>query len=148
MIDKIQNDLKSAQLAKDELKVSTLRLLISEIKNSEIAKGPADVGLSDQDIISIVQKEVKKRAEAAAGFRSGGREEQAQKEESELAVLKEYLPAQLSTEELTKIVDGVITEVGASGIQDMGRVIGLVMGKVSGQADGGRVSAIVKQKLT
>lgn len=96
MVDKVQEDLKQAQLSRDEVKVSTLRLLLSEIRNAEIAKGGQ---LSDQEVISIIQKEVKKRQEAAAGFRSGAREDQAQKEEAEQKVL-------------TKIVEDTITEVG------------------------------------
>ena len=145
MVDKIQADLKQAQLSRREAEVSTLRLLLSEIKNAEIAKG-GDLG--DPDIISIVQKEVKKRKEAAVGFRSGGREEQALKEEAESLILEGYLPAQLQLEELTKIVESSITEVGANSVQDMGKVIGAVMAKVKGQADGGVVSALVKEKLS
>ncbi len=144
MVDKLQSDLKDAQLARDENRVSTLRLLISEIKNAEIDKGEP---LSDEDVISVVQKEVKKRKEAALGFRSGGREEQAQKEEKEAQILQAYLPAQLSEEELAKIVDEAIVQTGASTIQDMGKVIGVVMGKVKGQAEGSAVSSIVKAKL-
>ena len=145
MVDKIQADLKQAQLSRDEVKVSTLRLLLSEIKNAEIAKG-GDLG--DPDIVSIVQKEVKKRKEAAIGFRFGGREEQAKKEEAESLILEGYLPAQLQLEELTKIVESSITELGANSIQDMGKVIGAVMAKVKGQADGGVVSVLVKEKLS
>lgn len=145
MVDKIQSDLKEAQLSRDEVKVSTLRLLLSEIKNTEISKGGA---LSDEDIISVVQKEVKKRKEAAIGFRSGGREEAAQKEEAESLILENYLPTQLSNEELTKTVESTITELGATSISDMGKVIGAVMGKVRGQADGGSVSSIVKDRLS
>ncbi len=145
MVAKFQEDLKQAQLAKDETKVSTLRLLLSEIKNAEIAKSTP---LQDQDIISIIQKEVKKRKEAAEGFRKGGREESALKEEAELKVLEGYLPAQLSNEELTNIVESSINEVGAKSISDMGRVIGLVMSKVAGKADGGTVSALVKERLS
>lgn len=144
MVDKIQADLKQAQLSRDEIKVSTLRLLLSEIKNSEIAKGNP---LSDEDIIAVVQKEIKKRKEAVLAFRSGGREDQAQKEESESRILEGYLPAQLSNEELTKIVETTITEIGANSISDMGKVIGIVMGKAKGQADGGMVAALVKEKL-
>lgn len=144
LLDQIQSDLKSAQLDRDEIKVSTLRLLLSEIKYAQIAKG---VELADADIISIIQREVKKRKEAAVGFRSGSREEQAKKEEAEEAILKSFLPAQLSTEELTKIVEESINELGANSIADMGKVIGLVMGKVKGQADGGSVSSIVKERL-
>ena len=144
LLDQIQSNLKNAQLARDEVKVSTLRLLLSEIKNAEIAKGGE---LQDSDIVSVVQKEVKKRTEATTAFRSGGREEQAQKEELEAKVLEEYLPQQLSTEELTRIAEETINEVGAKSISDMGKVIGAVMNKVKGQADGGSVSALVKQKL-
>jgi len=143
MLDKLQNDLKNAQLGLDEIKVSTLRLLLSEIHNAKIQKGE----VSEADVISVIQREVKKRKEAAEGFRQGGRQEQAGKEDTEAKILEGYLPAQLSDEELTEIVDGAIKELGATGISDMGKVIGAVMGKVSGQADGGRVSGIVKEKL-
>lgn len=144
MVDKLQQDLREAQLARDEIKVSTLRLLLSEIKNAHIAKGK----LSDQDVISIIGREVKRRKEAAAGFRSGGREDSAQKEEAELKILQSFLPAQLSNEELTKIIESSINELGATSAQDMGKVIGAVMGKVAGQADGATVSALVKEKLS
>lgn len=144
LIDQIQIDLKNAQLSRDEVKVSTLRLLLSEIKNGEIAKGQP---LSDEDIISIISREVKKRKEAAAGFRAGGREESALKEEAESKVLESYLPAQISNEELTKIISETINEMGASGVTDMGKVIGVVMSKVKGKAEGAQVSAIVKAKL-
>lgn len=144
LIDQIQSDLKSAQLLRDEIKVSTLRLLLSEIKNSEIAKGAT---LSDEDIISVITREVKKRKEAASIFKQGGREEMAIKEEQEAEVLAAYLPEQISDEDLTKIIDDTITETDANSLQDMGKVIGIVMGKVKGQADGGRVSTLVKEKL-
>lgn len=145
LIEKINSDLREAQLARDEVKVSTLRLLLSEIKNSEISKGGE---LIDSDIVTLVQKEVKKRKEAAAGFRSGSREEQALKEEAEAQILQSYLPTQISTEELTKIVESTINELGASSISEMGKVIGAVMSKVAGQADGAVVSALIKEKLT
>ena len=145
MVDKLQQDLKQAQLARDEVKVSTLRLLLSEIKNAQIQKG-AD--LSDEEITQVIQHEVKKRKEAAAGFRTGDREEAALKEETEQRLLEGYLPDQLPIEELTKIVETTITEVGATGIADMGKVIGVVMGKAGGRSDGGTVSAIVKERLS
>lgn len=153
LLDQLQTDLKNAQLARDEVKVSTLRLLLSEVKNREISKGE---GLSDEDVISVVQREVKKRKEAAEGFRSGGREESAVAEGLEAKVLEAYLPSQLSNEELTKLVEDTISEacqlalVNGSekpSLQDMGKIIGLVMGKVKGRADGGTVSAMVKEKL-
>lgn len=144
MQDKIQQDLKQAMLARDQVATSTLRILISEIKNTQIAKGEE---LSDTDITAVIQKEVKKRKEAAMGFRQGNREDAALKEESEAKVLEGYLPEQMSDEQLTKIVGDIITELGASSIQDMGRVIGVVKSKVGDQAEGGRISALVKDKL-
>ncbi|OGE31431.1 hypothetical protein A3C59_02210 [Candidatus Daviesbacteria bacterium RIFCSPHIGHO2_02_FULL_36_13] len=154
MVDDIATALKQAQLDRDETKVSTLRLLLSEIKNAEIAKGGE---LSNEDIISVVQKEIKKRKEAAIGFRSGGREESALKEEAESKVLEVYLPAQMEVDQLTKIIEDTISEAcqlalvtGSEkpSLQDMGRIIRLVMDKVKGQADGGTVSLLVKQKLS
>ena len=145
MVDELQNDLRKAQLARDETRVSTLRLLLSEIKNEEIKKGGQ---LTDQDLVSVIQREVKKRKEAAEGFRKGGRENSALREEAELAVLQGYLPQQLSNEELTKLVDRAINELRASSTADMGKVIGAVMDKVAGRADGGTVSALVKDKLS
>lgn len=147
--DQFQNDLKQAVLSRDEITVSTLRLLLSEIHNLEIQKGgPPSGGLSDQDVISVIHREVKKRKEAAVGFRQGGREEQAQKEELEAKILTGYLPRKLSNEELTKLVEDSINEVGAESQADMGKVMGVMMGKVQGRADGGTVSALVKEKLT
>lgn len=145
MLDKIQQDLKQAQLNRDEVRVSTLRLLISEINNTRIQKGEE---LSDSDITAVVQREVKKRKEAAEAFRNGGRDEQADKEEAEMEVLKGYLPSQLSTEELTKIIDATINDLGASSITDMGKVIGVVMAKVGQSAEGGVVSGLVKERLS
>lgn len=144
MLERLQEDLKQAMRDKDEIKVSTLRILIAEIKNAAISKGG---DISDQDIVSVLQKEAKKRKEAAEGFRQGGREESAQVEEKELEVIRAYLPEQLSDEELTKIVEETIKEVGATSMQDMGKVIGSVMGKISGKAEGARVSGMVKSKL-
>lgn len=144
MVDKLQNDLKAAQLSRDELKVSTLRLLLSEIKNAQIAKNG---DLSEEDLISVLQREVKKRKEAATAFRAGTRETEAQKEEAELKILEGYLPSQMSNEELTKLVEDTINEIGASSLQDLGQVMGAVMGKVAGRADGGTVSALVRSAL-
>ena len=145
LLDTLQNDLKNAQLNKDEVKVGTLRLLLSEIHNAEIAKSQ---DLVNQDIIQVIQREVKKRKEAVEAFKNGGREEQAKKEEAEMAILQSYLPEQISNEELTGIIDQTINEVGATGVSDTGKVIGAVMGKVAGKADGGMVSSIVRSKLS
>lgn len=153
LLNQLQSDLREAQLARDELKVSTLRLLLSEIKNAEIvlrqSSGQAKGGvLTEEDIVSVIQKEIKKRKEAAEGFRKGGREEQALKEEAELKVLQSYLPEMLSNDQLTKIVEESITEVGAKTLPDLGKVMGVVMSKVKGRADGGTVSALVKDRLS
>lgn len=141
-VSNLQDDLKSAQLEKQELRVSTLRLLLSEIHNLEIQKGSE---LSDTDVISVIQREAKKRKEAIEAFKIGGREEQAQKEEAELKILEEYLPAQLSNEELTEIINQVISEALTN--KDMGAIMKIVMEKVAGRADGGTVSNLVRQKL-
>jgi len=145
LIDQLNSDLKQAQLARDEVKVSTLRLLLSEIKNAQITKGEA---LSDEEVVSVMQKEVKKRKEASVGFRQGNREDQALKEEAEAQILNFYLPAQLEIEELTKVVEDTINELGAKSVSEMGSVIGKVMAKVAGRADGSQVSQIVKEKLS
>lgn len=145
MNDQIRQDLKQAMLAKDETALLTLRSLLSEIKYLEVAKGELP---SDQDIIGVVQKELKKRREAAEGFRKGDREESAAKEEAEAKVLEKYLPAQLSDEELQNLVDEAINEVGASSMADMGKIIPSVMSKAGQGAEGSRISAMVRQKLT
>lgn len=144
-VDKIQSDLKQAQLARDEMKVSTLRLLLAEIHNTEIQKGGE---VTDEDILLVLSREAKKRKEAAIGFRTGNREDSAQKEEAELKILQSYLPAEMDQGELTKIIESTIAESGATSISDMGKVMGIVMGKVKGQASGETVSALVKEKLS
>lgn len=143
--DTIQQDLHQAQLARDEVKVSTLRMLLSEIRYAEIAqKGQ----LTDEEIIPVIAREVKKRREAAAGFRQGSREESAQKEEAEIQVLSQYLPQQLADEKLTKIIDDAINETGAKNISEMGKIMNIVMSKVEGRAEGSKVSSLVKEKLS
>lgn len=144
MEQKLKEELKAAQLSRDEVKVSTLRLLISEINNARIAKGQ---DLSNEDILGVVKREAKKRKESIEAFKNAGRVESAQKEEAELKILEAYLPPQPSTEELTKLVDTTINELGAKSPADMGRVIGMVMEKAGGAADGGEVSKLVKEKL-
>lgn len=152
MLDQILSDLKKAQLERDIVRVSTLRLLIAELNNAKIDKGHE---LSDDEILAVTAREVKKRKEAAAGFRSGDREDSAKEEEAEAEILNVYLPTQLSDEELTNIVEDTISEASqlklvkeAPSLQDMGTIIKLVMEKVAGKADGGRVSGFVKEKLS
>lgn len=145
MEDKLREDLKQAQLSRDEVKVATLRLLISELTYAKVAK-TAD-SLSDEDIISVIQKEAKKRKESIESFNKGNRADLASKEEAELAILQTYLPEQISDEELTKVIEEVITNTGAKTPADMGKVIGTVMGKVGQRVEGARVSQLVKDKL-
>jgi uncharacterized protein YqeY len=141
----LREDLKKAQLMANEIEVATIRLVLSEMRNVQINKGES---LSDEEIGGVIQKELKKRRESAQAFRQGNREELAEREEAEAAVLEHYLPAQLSKEELTQIVEQIITELGAKSIQDMGRVIGAVRGKVGQKAEGSVISLVVKEKLT
>jgi uncharacterized protein YqeY len=144
MNDKLRQDLKTAMLARDETAVSTLRMLLSEIKYAEVAGSE----LNDQAIVSVVQKELKKRREAAEAFRKGDREEQAQKEEAEAKILENYLPTQLTDDQLQSLVDEVINELGATSMADMGKIIPTVMAKAGQGAEGSRVSALVRQRLT
>ncbi len=141
---KIQEDLKQSMISRDETKVSTLRMLISELNNFRISKGE---DLSESDIISVVQKEVKKRREASLAFKNGGRDESSKQEEKEAAILEGYLPAQMSDEELSEIITQVISETGAVGMSDMGKVMGLLKEKVGASADPSKMSQIVRGKL-
>jgi len=146
MENQLREDLKQAQLNRDEVKVSTLRLLLSELTYAKVAKKVEE--LSDEDVTAVILKAVKQRKESIESFRSGNREDLASKEEAELAILQTYLPEQISDEELTKVIDEAITKTGASSMQDMGKVIGMVMGQVGAKAEGAKVSSIVRSKLT
>lgn len=143
----IDQDLKTAMLAKDTQTVSVLRGLKGAVLNVEIQNNSRDTGLTDQEVIAVFTKEAKKRQESAEMYKQGNRPEKAQAEEQEKAIIDKYLPQQLTDEELTTIIDEAITSTGAQGPQAMGQVIGAVKGKVAGQADGGRIAAMVKEKL-
>lgn len=145
LLEKIKQDLDNALKAGRVVEVSTLRFVISKTDNARIAKGSE---LSDDEALSEIAKEAKRHKESIEAFRSAGREELAQKEEAELKVLSGYLPEEMSREEIAKFVDEAISEAGASSISDMGKVMSKVMEKVKGRADGGSVSAIVKEKLS
>jgi len=144
MKDQIKADLIQALKAKDEIVVSTLRLLLSEIHNQEIDKGGP---LEESDLNTILQREVKKRREAIEAYQKGGRDELVAKEKKELKVLGKYQPQQLDSQEIEKIVVGVVKESGAKGPADFGKVMGMTMGKVKGQADGQIVGEVVKKVL-
>ncbi|HIE59689.1 MAG TPA: GatB/YqeY domain-containing protein [Hydrogenothermaceae bacterium] len=141
----LQNEMKQALKAKDNLKLSVIRMLISEIKKVQIDKKKE---LSDEEIIEVIQRYAKQRKEAIKQYKDAKREDLAQKEEQELEIVSKFLPKQLSEEEIVKIVEQVIKETGASSMRDMGKVMKMVMEKVKGRADGSLVSKIVKEKLS
>lgn len=149
LIDQIKTDLITAQKAQDSFKLSTLRFLMAEIKNLEMAKYPPSAGgtpptgLPDADVISVLQKSVKTHRESIEAFQKGGRQDLVDKENAELVLLQQYLPAQMGEEEIKKIVEEVI----ATGLTDFGQVMKEAMGKLKGKADGGTVSKIVKECL-
>lgn len=145
LVDKINIDFITAMKSKDETKVSVLRLLKSALQNYQIAEQKE---LSDDDIIKVIQKEIKQRKDSISTYETGGRLELADKEKAEIEVLAKYMPQQLSNEELTEIVEKAIAETGATSEADIGKVMGRVMPQVAGQADGGQVSAKVKELLS
>jgi uncharacterized protein YqeY len=144
--EKLETDLSTAMKARDEVRTRTLRMALTAVKNEEVA-GKQSRELSDDDVVKVLTREAKKRREAATAFGDAGREEQAQAERDEGAVLEEYLPAQLSDEELTALVADAIAETGAAGPRAMGQVMKSVNPKVAGRAEGGRVAAEVKRQL-
>lgn len=145
--EQIDQDLKTAMLAGEKTLVTTLRGLKGAILNVEVAEGIRDTGLSDDRITELFVKEAKKRQESADLFKQGGNQEKAEAELAEKVVIEKYLPAQLSEEEITQIVDEVIAQQAASGMQAMGQVIGAVKQKTGASADGALVAKIVKEKL-
>jgi len=140
----LKDDLKSAMKAKDVFKRETIRFLMSAIKQVEVDERR---DLSDDDIYKIIQKSIKQREDAANQYKDAGREELYEKEINEANLLKEYLPKQLNSDELTTIIKDIISKNGASSLKDMGSVIKLTMNEVGSQADGKSVSTIVKQLL-
>ena len=144
---RIEQDLKKALLAGDKFRVTVLRGLKSVILYAELEKGVRDSGLSDEAIIALLAKEAKKRQESADLYVQGGSQERADSELAEKVIITEYLPKQLSDEELSQVIDQVINELGLSGSQAMGQVIGQVKQKTAGQADGSHIARLVKQRL-
>ena len=144
LVATIEEELKGARLARDSDRRDALSLLLNALRNAE---KELERPLSDDEELQVLQRERKRRLEAAEAFRSGGREEQAEDEEYELEVLEEFMPEPLSEDDLEEIIDDVISEVGATSIRDLGRVMAGVMHQVSGRADGSTVSQLVKEKL-
>lgn len=143
----LRDDLTTAMRAKDEVRVATLRMVLSAITNEEVA-GDAARELSDDDVQGVLRREAKKRREAATAFADGGRPERAEREQAELGVVEGYLPAQLDDAALAELVSAAVRDTGAGGMKAMGAVMKSVQGAVAGRADGGRVAAEVRRQLS
>lgn len=147
--DTIETDLRESMKARDKARTSALRMAIAALKNRAVADGLGPQGRLDDEVVQqVLASETKRRREAATAFRDAGRTESAEAEEAEAEVYAAYLPRQLGDDELAGIVDETIAELGAEGPQQMGQVMKAVMARVQGRADGARVSAMVKQRLT
>ncbi len=144
LITQIEADVKAATLARDAQRRDALRLILSSLRAAE---KDLQRPLSDDEELQVLQRERKRRVEASEAFRAAGRDEQAEKEDGELEILEEYMPAQLTEEDLERIVDDAIAENGATSMRDMGRVMADVMPQIAGRADGSAVSQIVREKL-
>jgi uncharacterized protein YqeY len=144
LVERIEGELTDAMRSRDDARRDALRLILSSLRSAEKELLRP---LSDQEELQVLQRERKRRLEAAEAFRGGGRAEQAEAEERELAVLQEFMPEPLSEEELEEIVDDAIAEVGATSMRDFGRVMADVMPQVSGRTDGSVVGQIVREKL-
>ena len=146
--DDINNALKDAMKARDERRVSTLRLVNSTLKNADIeARGQGKEPLGDDAVLGVLQKMIKQRNESAELYDKGGRAELAQQEREEIAIISAYLPKQMSEAEVKAAIAGEIANTGAAGVKDMGKVIGALKRKYAGKMDFGKVSALVKAAL-
>lgn len=146
LTDQIADDLRTAMKARDQRAVAALRMVRARITELRAEAGHGDE-VTDDEVQRIIAREAKRRTEAATTFREAGRTDLAETEEAELEVLQRYLPQQLSDAELAGIVDETIADTGASSPADFGRVMGAVMPKVSGRADGARVNVLVRERL-
>ena len=144
LIAQIQDELTKAMRELDAERRDTLRLILSSLQS---AQKELQRELQDQEELQVLQRERKRRSEAAEAFRVGGAEERAEQEDRELAVIEEFMPEQLSEEELESIIDDVLAECGATSMRDLGRVMADVMPQVAGRADGSQVSQLVREKL-
>ena len=144
LITTIESEIKEAMKSREAERRDALRLIVNALKGSE---KELQRPLSDDEELQVLQRERKKRVEAAEAFRAGGREEQAATEERELAILEEFMPEPLSEDEIEEIIDDAIAEVGATSMADLGRVMADVMPQIAGRADGSSVSQIVREKL-
>ena len=144
LIVRLEQEVKEAMLARESDRRDALRLILSSLRSAE---KDLQRPLSEDEELQVLQRERKKRIEAAEAFRNGGREEQAVKEEDELDVLEEFMPEPIGEDELERIVDDAIAENKATNMRDMGRVMADVMPQIAGRADGSAVSQLVREKL-
>ena len=146
--DRLRSDLTASIKARDEVRSSTLRMVLTAITNAEVA-GKEARELSDDDIVGVLSSEAKKRREAATAFDDAGRAEMAAKERSEAAVIADYLPEQLTAQEISDLVASTIATLGVQdeGMRAMGKVMGAVQGQTKGRADGGAVASEVRRQL-
>jgi uncharacterized protein YqeY len=142
--EQIKNDIKEAMRAKETARRATLRNLSAAIKQIEVDERRE---LSDSDVEAILMKYAKQREDAKAQFAQGGREDLVAKEEAELALVRSYLPEPLSDDELTEILQGIITQTGATSMKEMGKIMGMAKSAVGSRADGGRINVLVKGLL-
>lgn len=146
IIDRINQDLKKAMLARDEEMVSVLRGLKSSVQYATVGQGDK-ADLADQEVITVLQKEAKKRQEAAELYDKGGNQELKSKELKEKLIIEEYLPRQLSKDELSQLVDEAVGEIGEATNQNMGQIIGRAKQKAGGAADGALLAELVKKRI-
>lgn len=144
MIEAFYSDYKTALKGGDKLKVSTLRLVLAECKNAEIAK---KAPLTRDEVVTVLAREARKRKEAIGEFARGGRTDLVEKESAELAIIEAYLPQKVSEEELRRMAEDVIRELGASSTKDLGKVMSQLMPRLKGRADGGQVNLMVRRML-
>ena len=145
--EKLQNDLTEAMRARDEVRSATIRMILTAIKNEEVS-GKEARDLNDQEVITVLSREAKKRREAAEAFEQAGAADRAANEKAEGVVITGYLPAQLGESEIKDLITAAIKETGASGPQQMGLVMKSIQPKIAGRADGGLVSSLVKAALS
>ena len=146
--DDINNAVKEAMKAKDERKLSTLRMVNSTIKNADIAaRGEGKPPLTDADLLGVFQKMIKQRQESVELYQKGGRADLVKQEQEEIAIISGYLPKQMSDDEMKAAIEAAVKETGAAGMKDMGKVIGVLRGKYAGQMDMAKASGMVKARL-
>lgn len=141
----LSDAMKAAMKAKDSLRLTTVRMVLAAIKNREIDQRK---DLSDEDVIGVLSSLVKQRKESVQLYREGGRTELAEKEEAELAILQEFLPQPLNSDEISALIERAVVETGAAGPRDMGKVMKIVSAQTRGRADGKQVSDMVKERLS